>query len=167
LLTLSRLESTEPIRAPERIGLRELAAEAVELVAARAAAKPVTLDVEPGAEPAVDGDWEGLLRLLTNLLDNAIKYNHPGGSVRVRLHSADGQARLEVADSGIGIPPPHLARIFERFYRVDTGRAREEGGTGLGLAIVKHVAQAHGGRVEVESVLGSGSTFRVHLPLAG
>ncbi len=167
LLTLSRLESTEPIRAAERVDLGELAAEAVELVAARAAAKPVALELDPGSSPAVDGDWEGLLRLLTNLLDNAIKYNHPGGSVSVRLSEVDGQARMEVTDRGIGIPPLHLARIFERFYRVDSGRARDEGGTGLGLAIVKHVAQAHGGRVEVESTLGAGTTFRVLLPLAG
>ncbi len=166
LLVLSRLESAEPIRAPERVDLRELATEAVELVAARAAAKPVILELEPGGSPVVDGDWEGLLRLLTNLLDNAIKYNHPGGSAYVRLGEQDGLAQIEIADSGIGIASAHLARIFERFYRVDKGRAREEGGTGLGLAIVKHVAQAHHGKVEVESELGAGSTFRVLLPLA-
>ena len=167
LLTLSRLEGAESIRGPERLDLRELAVEATELVLQRAAAKPVSLELEPGASPAVAGDWEGLLRLLTNLLDNAIKYNHPGGSVRVSLGSNDGSAVIEVTDSGIGIPAAHLPRIFERFYRVDKGRAREEGGTGLGLAIVKHVAQAHKGRVEVESTLGAGSTFRVYLPLAG
>ena len=72
---------------------------------------------------------------------------------------------LEVTDSGIGVPQRDLPRIFERFYRVDSGRSREEGGTGLGLAIVKHAAQLHGGRVEVESELGRGSVFRVHLPL--
>jgi two-component system phosphate regulon sensor histidine kinase PhoR len=83
----------------------------------------------------------------------------------VRLFQADGQAVLEVSDSGIGIPQDALTRIFERFYRVDKGRAREEGGTGLGLAIVKHVTQAHGGQVEVESRIGRGTTFRVKLPL--
>ena len=167
LLTLSRLEGAASIRGPERLDLRELAVEATELVLQRAAAKPVSLELVPGVSPAVTGDWEGLLRLLTNLLDNAIKYNHPGGSVRVALGSTDGSAVIEVTDSGIGIPAAHLPRIFERFYRVDKGRAREEGGTGLGLAIVKHVAQAHKGRVEVESTLGAGSTFRVFLPLAG
>ena len=79
---------------------------------------------------------------------------------------ADGHALLEVTDTGIGIPQDALARIFERFYRVDKGRSRDEGGTGLGLAIVKHVAQTHGGQVEVESRIGKGSTFRVRLPLA-
>jgi two-component system phosphate regulon sensor histidine kinase PhoR len=84
----------------------------------------------------------------------------------VRLLEEDPDAVLEVEDSGIGIPPAHLGRIFERFYRVDSGRARDEGGTGLGLAIVKHVALAHQGRVEVESEPGRGSRFRVVLPRA-
>jgi two-component system phosphate regulon sensor histidine kinase PhoR len=110
------------------------------------------------------GDAEGLLRLLSNLLDNAVKYNRAGGTVRVRATAVEGEAVIEVADTGIGIAAAHRDRIFERFYRVDKGRAREEGGTGLGLAIVKHVAQAHGGRVEVESELGRGTTFRVRLP---
>ena len=166
LLTLSRLEGTEPFRAVERVDLRELAAEAVELVAARAAAKQVEVGVDEGPSPAVEGDPDGLIRLISNLLDNAIKYNRPGGEVRLRLAEHEGQALLEVRDTGIGIPLVHQSRIFERFYRVDKGRAREEGGTGLGLAIVKHVAQAHQGRVEVESEPGEGSTFRVLLPLA-
>jgi signal transduction histidine kinase len=86
--------------------------------------------------------------------------------VRVRTARRDGEALLEVRDTGIGIPADSLPRIFERFYRVDKGRSREEGGTGLGLAIVKHVAQQHGGRLEVESTLGQGSVFRLLLPLA-
>jgi two-component system phosphate regulon sensor histidine kinase PhoR len=164
LLTLSRLEGTEPFRTLEPVDLREIVAEAVELVAAHAAARPVEIAVEPGAAVTVEGDADGLLRLVSNLLENAIKYNRPGGRVTVRLARRGDQAELEVADTGIGIPAAHLARIFERFYRVDKGRAREEGGTGLGLAIVKHVAQAHRGRVEVDSEPGAGSTFRVLLP---
>jgi two-component system phosphate regulon sensor histidine kinase PhoR len=165
LLTLSRLEGTEALRKTERVDLREVAVEALELVRARAAAKPVTLELAPGAAVVDDGDADALLRLLSNLLDNAVKYNHPGGAVRVRLDEREGLASVEVEDSGIGIPAAQVDRIFERFYRVDTGRAREEGGTGLGLAIVKHVAQAHRGRVEVSSELGRGSVFRVFLPL--
>lgn len=80
------------------------------------------------------------------------------------MQQSNGEVIFEVADTGIGIPPNSLNRVFERFYRVDKGRSRDEGGTGLGLAIVKHVAQLHGGRVEVESHLGEGSVFRVHLP---
>ncbi len=166
LLTLSRLEGREPIRSLEEVDLRELAGEAIELVTARAAAKEVELELAPGDSPDIRGDAEGLLRLLVNLLDNAIKYNRPGGQVSIALDQAGDEVVLAVRDTGIGIPAAHLPRIFERFYRVDSGRAREEGGTGLGLAIVKHVALAHGGRVEVESVAGSGSTFRIHLPFA-
>jgi two-component system phosphate regulon sensor histidine kinase PhoR len=164
LLTLSRLEGREPIRSLDEVDLRDLASEAIELVTPRAAAKEIELALEPGPSPEIRGDAEGLLRLLVNLLDNAIKYNRPGGRVTVALDQSAGEVALTVTDTGIGIPPSHLPRIFERFYRVDSGRTREEGGTGLGLAIVKHVAQVHGGRVEVESESGRGSTFRVRLP---
>jgi two-component system phosphate regulon sensor histidine kinase PhoR len=165
LLTLSRLEGTAPLRTHERVDLREAVEEAIELLRAPAAAKAVTLRLEPGDSPVVPGDPDGILRLVANLLDNAVKYNRPAGEVVVRLRAAAGEAVLEVADTGIGIPAAALPRLFERFYRVDKGRSREEGGTGLGLAIVKHVAQAHGGRVEVESEPGRGSTFRIVLPI--
>jgi len=165
LLTLSRLEGTEPLRALEPVDLREVAEEALELVVPRAQAKAIRPQLEPGPPVIVRGDADGLVRLFVNLLDNAIKYNLEAGQVRVRISTRGDEAVLEVSDSGIGIVATHLTRIFERFYRVDKGRTREEGGTGLGLAIVKHVAQAHDGRVEVESEPGRGSTFRVLLPL--
>jgi two-component system phosphate regulon sensor histidine kinase PhoR len=168
LLTLSRLEGKEPLETLEPVDLRTVAREAIELVAGLAAAKQVTVELETGASPVVPGDPEGLFRLFSNLLENAVKYNQPGGQVAVALATrepAPATAVIEVRDTGIGIPGSALPRIFERFYRVDKGRAREEGGTGLGLAIVKHVAQAHQGRVEVESELGKGSTFRVLLPI--
>ena len=165
LLTLSRLEGTEALAAREPVNLRELATEAIDLLRPTAEARQVALELETGASPVVEGDEDGLLRLISNLLDNAIKYNRPSGSVRLRLRAENGHALLEIEDGGIGIPAASLPRIFERFYRVDKGRSREEGGTGLGLAIVKHVAQAHGGKVEVESRLGEGSLFRVLLPL--
>ncbi len=164
LLTLSRLENREPLDNLEAVELRDLVHEAIELVAGQAGARQVAVTLAPGASPVVWGDAEGLVRLLSNLLENAVKYNRQGGSVTVSLGERAGQAQIEVRDTGIGIPPAALPRIFERFYRVDKGRSREEGGTGLGLAIVKHVAQAHQGRVEVESELGVGSTFRVVLP---
>ncbi len=170
LLTLSRLESLERAPQHEPVDLLALVQRAVELMAKAAEEKGVEVRVEAQEVPPLPrlaGDAEGLERLVVNLLDNAIKYNRPQGRATLRLQSRGGQALLEVADTGIGIPPDALGRIFERFYRVDKGRAREDGGTGLGLAIVKHVAQAHGGQVEVESRLGQGSTFRVHLPLAG
>ncbi len=165
LLTLSRLEGKESLESFEPVDLRTVAGEAIELVAAQAAAKQVTVELVPGVSPIVPGDPEGLLRLFSNLLENAVKYNVPAGKVAITLGSGNDQATIEVRDTGIGMPGSALPRIFERFYRVDKGRAREEGGTGLGLAIVKHVAQAHYGRVEVESEQGKGSKFRVSLPL--
>jgi len=167
LLTLSRLEGVAPALEREPVALAAIVHRAVELIAAVAREKKVEIEVEAGDEPLppVLGDPDGLERLVLNLLDNAIKYNRPEGRITVRLSRTDGEALLEVTDTGIGIPPESIPRLFERFYRVDKGRAREEGGTGLGLAIVKHVAQTHGGQVEVESRAGQGSTFRVRLPL--
>jgi two-component system phosphate regulon sensor histidine kinase PhoR len=124
----------------------------------------ITGEVEEQPVASILGDREALERLVANLLDNGIKYNRNGGRLVKRLFADDDAAVLEVEDSGICIPADSLTRVFERFYRVDKGRSRSEGGTGLGLAIVKHVAQLHGGRVEVESHLGEGSVFRVFLP---
>ncbi len=179
LLTLSRLESFDERPRREPVDLAALVAHATELMSAAAAEKKVEVSVEvPAAAPAasargkaelplVSGDPDGLERMLVNLLDNAIKYNRPGGTVAVRLRRHGRHVVLEVSDTGIGIPQDALPRLFERFYRVDKGRAREEGGTGLGLAIVKHAVQTHGGEVDVESRMGEGTTFRVRLPVDG
>ncbi|PIU54241.1 MAG: PAS domain-containing sensor histidine kinase, partial [Deltaproteobacteria bacterium CG07_land_8_20_14_0_80_60_11] len=99
-----------------------------------------------------------------NLLDNAIKFSPADSTVWVDAQPAGSEIVIRVKDQGCGIPPEHLDRIFERFYRVDAGRSRKVGGTGLGLAIVKHIAQAHRGRVTVESTPGQGSIFSLHLP---
>jgi two-component system sensor histidine kinase SenX3 len=103
--------------------------------------------------------------MVHNLLDNAIRYNPDGGEVRATLSARDGRAELRIADTGLGIPSRDLARVFERFYRVDPARSRATGGTGLGLAIVKHVMAAHNGKVTVRSVEGAGSTFSLYIPL--
>ncbi len=164
LLTLSRLDSQQRAPEPEAVDLAELARHAVEVLAPRARKGDLELTLEaPDAVPAV-GERDELERLLLNLIENAIKYNRPGGRVRVRLDARDSELIIEVRDSGIGIPEEALERVFERFYRVDKGRSRDQGGTGLGLAIIKHVAQSHGGSIEVESKLGHGSTFIVRLP---
>jgi two-component system phosphate regulon sensor histidine kinase PhoR len=155
LLTLSRLESVGQAAEREPVDLSALAQRTVEMLSAAAREKRIRLEVRDEGLPRLPGDADGM----------EIKYNRPEGEVVVRLARAGGQALIEVSDTGIGIPPDALARIFERFYRVDKGRAREEGGTGLGLAIVKHLAQSHGGHVEVDSRMGRGSTFRVYLPL--
>jgi two-component system phosphate regulon sensor histidine kinase PhoR len=97
--------------------------------------------------------------VVVNLLDNAIKYTPAGGEVSISAADLGGEVRVDVTDTGIGIPEDDISRIFERFYRVDKARSRALGGTGLGLAIVKHIIQGHNGRLEVRSTLGKGSTF--------
>jgi two-component system phosphate regulon sensor histidine kinase PhoR len=105
-----------------------------------------------------------LEQAIVNLLENAVKYSDPGREVRVSAAQNDEEWIITVRDQGWGIARKHVSRIFERFYRVDTGRSRHLGGTGLGLAIVKHIAQAHGGTVSIESQPGKGSLFSIRLP---
>jgi two-component system, OmpR family, phosphate regulon sensor histidine kinase PhoR len=109
------------------------------------------------------GDRERLKQVMINLIDNAIKYNHSGGRVDISVAASGSEAMVSVTDTGVGIPPEDLPRIFERFYRVDKERSREAGGTGLGLAIVKHIIEAHDSTVGVESNPGSGSVFSFRL----
>ena len=120
---------------------------------------------EIGLDPVhLLGDHSQLVSAITNLLENAVKYTEPGGDVACRMVTHGSEAAIAIVDTGIGIPQKDLHRVFERFYRVDQGRSSGSGGTGLGLAIVRHVAVNHGGRVEVVSQEGSGSTFTVILP---
>ena len=112
------------------------------------------------------GDRRQLESALGNLVENAVKYSNPGGSVQIRVRLEGDYAEMMVADHGIGIPSGEHHRIFERFYRVDRARSRDTGGTGLGLSIVRHVATNHGGAVLVSSQEGEGSTFVLRLPLA-
>ena len=103
-------------------------------------------------------------QILTNLFDNAVRYTPAGGHVSVEVTGTADETIVTVRDTGAGIAPEHLPRIFERFYRVDPARSREAGGTGLGLAIVKHLMESHGGRVEAESTPGTGTAIRLHFP---
>jgi two-component system, OmpR family, sensor kinase len=128
---------------------------------------PVNVSLEGVDQVRVMGDLDRLKQLILNLVDNAIKYTPPGGTVRVSLSKADGSAEVVVADNGIGIPAEDLPRIFDRFYRVDKARSRSQGGSGLGLSIAKWIAEAHGGSIRVESRPGVGSTFVVTLPIVG
>lgn len=167
LLELSRIESgsvplrTEPIAAGELV--QRLLRELDPRLRAGELASEITIE---GAG-RVFADRSALEQVLANLLDNAIKYTPAGGRVAVQVRPApEARVRIEVEDSGLGIPRKDLPRIFERFYRVDPGRSRALGGTGLGLAIVKHQVQAMGGQVGVESQLGDGSRFWVDLPAA-
>lgn len=128
--------------------------------------KPVSVELSEVDQATVLGDEDRLKQVLLNLVDNGIKYTPPGGTVKLRLSKNDRQAFLSVCDTGVGIPAEDLPHIFDRFYRVDKARSREQGGSGLGLAIVKWVVQAHGGRIQVESTVDVGTTFTVTLPLA-
>jgi two-component system phosphate regulon sensor histidine kinase PhoR len=166
LLDLSRIESGSWRPTLERIDLGNLARETWAGLAARATAARVgfELDLEPGRGAVIDADADALRQVLTNLFDNALRYTPAGGKVACRLRRADGGSVVSVVDSGSGIPREHLTRVFERFYRADPSRSRDEGGTGLGLSIVKHLVEAHGGRVWAESELGSGTTISAFLP---
>ncbi|MCK4537000.1 MAG: two-component sensor histidine kinase, partial [Desulfuromonadales bacterium] len=127
----------------------------------------ISLDYQAEKEILIQGDELRLRQMFLNLISNGIKYTEEDGSLTIRF-SLDGEmARIEIEDTGIGMEPRHLSRIFDRFYRVDKARNRMDGGTGLGLSIVKWIAVAHGGSVTVTSVLGEGSTFVVLLPVAG
>jgi len=134
---------------------------------ARTLANGVELSLGELEQVEVEGDRDRLEQLLLNLVDNALRYTPPGGLVTLELVARAGWARLRVRDTGPGIPADHLPRIFERFYRIDQARSPDAGGTGLGLAIGQWIARAHGGRIEVESREGAGSTFTVLLPAAG
>ena len=132
----------------------------------RAEARRITLETAVPRELSASADRAALEQILTNLVDNAIKYTPEGGRVRITADARDGKILLAVEDNGPGIPAVHLPRLFERFYRVDDARSRELGGTGLGLAIVKHLVLANGGEISVESQVGRGSRFVVSLPRA-
>jgi two-component system phosphate regulon sensor histidine kinase PhoR len=132
-------------------------------LATQAEPQNITLRNDVAPDTLVYADARRLEQMLTNLVDNAIKFTRPNNTVTVSHESGD-RDRILVADNGDGIPAQHLERLFERFYRVDRARSREMGGTGLGLAIVKHLALLHGGEITVQSELGKGSTFTIHLP---
>ena len=162
LLDLSRLESGSAL--DESVALDAIVRDEGERFEEPAAEAGVGLSVRARGIPRVRGSSRDLALLVRNLVDNAIRYTRPGGLVDVDLTSDDGEVVLAIVDTGLGIPSRDLPRIFERFYRVDRARSRETGGTGLGLSIVKHVAENHGGRVEVTSELGQGTRFEVRLP---
>jgi heavy metal sensor kinase len=166
LLALSRLDAGEAQQEWVRLDLAALAGATSDQMQLLAEDKNINLTREAGHPVFVMGDQARLKQVVVNLLDNAFKYTPDGGSVHLRVRESSGRGVLEITDTGVGIPPEALPLVFERFFRVDRERSLEGSGAGLGLAIVKSICAAHGGRVEVESVLGSGSRFAVTLPLA-
>jgi two-component system phosphate regulon sensor histidine kinase PhoR len=165
LLSLSRIESGEAITEHSRIDVLDPLRDTCSRLAPSAEQKTVRLEIQAPEDPLEAlGDTETFQQIFDNLIDNAIKYTNPGGSVTVAARREGPRVRIDVCDTGVGIPQEDLPRIFERFYRVDRARARELGGTGLGLSIVKHSVQALGGEIRVESELGKGSAFTVRFP---
>jgi two-component system phosphate regulon sensor histidine kinase PhoR len=167
LLTISQLESGQVALNLHEVQLRPVAARVVEDLASRAAVGQVKLDNQIPVGLVAHADADRVQQVLFNLVDNAIKYGNAGAPVTIGGGpAADQQVTLWVRNEGAGIPPAAQERLFERFYRADKARSREQGGTGLGLAIVKHIVQTHGGEVQVESAPGQGATFRFTLPPA-
>ena len=167
LLDLSRIESGSWQPHAENVDVEAAARDAWSPFAVRAGERRIRFETAVQNAVTAPIDPDALRQIFTNLFDNALRHTQPAGSIRVTAEGAgkDGPAVLiRVADTGSGIPAEHLPRIFERFYRVDPGRSRQEGGTGLGLAIVKHLVEAHGGRVEAESELGRGTTILLYFP---
>ena len=160
IIQLSRLDenSTQFQRAP--VDLYDLCAQSIERLSTVAARQSVTLALT-GEHAEIEGVEQLLKEMIYNLLDNAIKYNVPGGSVTASVRKSAGRTILSVSDTGIGIPYAHQPRVFERFYRVDKSHSKEVGGTGLGLSIVRHAAQYHGARLELKSQPGKGTTITV------
>ncbi|MFT7686207.1 MAG: two-component system phosphate regulon sensor histidine kinase PhoR, partial [Candidatus Azotimanducaceae bacterium] len=168
LLSLSRLESDPDADNFQLVNFTEVVERTIEGALVNCVDKHLALIQKNCTTERlqIKGDVQALSQLVDNLMDNAIKYTPPHGKITVSLMSEKDFVRFQISDTGIGISQSEQNRVFERFYRVDKARSRELGGTGLGLAIVKNIAQQHGGSVAVESQLGRGSIFTVHMPLA-
>ena len=165
LLVLSRIESGQQPLKKEPIDFEKMAKNIIQLFEKSAKAKNLKISVETHPKPFVYlADLKSMEQAITNLIDNAVKYSEPEGSVDIRAYYQGNEVKIEVKDTGIGIPEADLPRIFERFYRVDKSRSRESGGTGLGLSIVKHIIEKHSGRIEAESVSQKGAKFTIFLP---
>jgi two-component system phosphate regulon sensor histidine kinase PhoR len=166
LLALSRIEQEDERKEIkfEKVNLSDLFRAAIQLCRPKAEEKKIRIDLDCEKDATAIFDPALIEQAVVNLLDNAIKYSDSQSSITLKSHQQNSEVIISVQDHGIGIAQKHLPRLFERFYRVDRARSRNMGGTGLGLAIVKHISQAHGGHVSVESKLGEGSCFSIHLP---
>lgn len=167
LLTLSRADAGQLRLAQERVDLLGLARDVAAHLADLAEEKEQRLQVEGSEGTGTRGDWVVLRQAVVNIVDNAIKYSPAGVPIHVRVGGDAERSWIAVSDGGPGIAPEHRDRIFERFYRVDKGRSRDLGGTGLGLSLAQWAVEAHGGRIELESEVERGSTFRLVLPAYG
>jgi two-component system, OmpR family, phosphate regulon sensor histidine kinase PhoR len=167
LLSLSRIELREHLAPNTPVDLRPLVAQMADTLTPLARDRRVEIVFTGGDGPAIVlGEADELLRVVENLVENAVKYGESGGRVDITLARHDGEVELAVRDYGAGIAPEHLPRLTERFYRVDVAESRDKGGTGLGLAIVKHIVNRHRGRLAIESEPGQGAMFTVAIPAA-
>jgi two-component system sensor histidine kinase SenX3 len=164
LLELTRLQGAEPLPSPEPVALDWVVAEVLDRTRTTSSAKGIEVTYSGPKGLMAYGSDSQFATAVTNLVENAIAYSGPDTKVELTMRQEDDWIEIDVADQGIGISPQDVDRIFERFYRADQARSRATGGTGLGLAIVKHIATNHGGRVDVTSALGAGSTFTLRLP---
>lgn len=164
ILELSLIEAGKVSVQPKELNLAAMVDEVFTNLSAKAAGKKIRLENKVSKEVAVLADVNRLEQILTNLVDNAVKFNREKGSVSITHETSNGKDLIHITDTGEGISGEHLQRIFERFYRTDRARSREIGGTGLGLAIVKHLALLHGGEVSAVSTAGKGSTFTLEFP---
>jgi heavy metal sensor kinase len=164
LLTLCREDAGTKRPPGEPVDLGRLVGDVVETIRPLAEAKQLQLGSSRNGLLTIRGDEARLRQVFYNLLDNAIKYTPPGGRITVQLDQGEGAAVVRVCDTGIGIPPDHLPHVFDRFYRVDRSRSREQGGTGLGLSIAQSIVAAHGGTIHLDSAPGQGTTCTVILP---
>jgi len=168
LLNLSKIEDHKATPEWQPVAINELIERAVTIFQPRATEKSLSIEVNlPENLPLVQGDPDMLRQVLINLIDNAVSYTQEGGMIRVSAEAGENKVKVAVQDNGIGIPEDSISRVFERFYRVDKARSREQGGTGLGLSIVKHIIDVHHGSVQVNSKVGEGSTFTFVLPVNG
>lgn len=163
ILRLSQLDSVEEVLDAEPVDLYKMAFDCREMLEMQANKHRVTVRIK-GESQIVSANRQMMEELIYNLCDNAIRYNHVGGEVMVTVENVEGQTRLSVRDTGIGVSESDRDRIFERFYRVDKSRSKQTGGTGLGLAIVKHIAVMHRAKIEMESKLGEGTEITVIFP---
>lgn len=168
LEAISKLESGELVLDQRTFDLHELCKDAIDSLEMRARERNIRLGFKEGSDRPVYvyADKDRIRQVLVNLLVNSIKYGRDGGSTLFGFYDMDENILVEVTDTGIGIEPQHLPRVFERFYRVDKSRSREQGGTGLGLAIVKHILEAHKQVINVRSTYGIGTTFTFTLKKA-
>jgi signal transduction histidine kinase len=167
LLDLSRLESGEVPLQREEVPVAPLVSRVVSEIEVARPSSDVTIGRDIDTDlPALEADAARVHQVLFNLVDNAVRFTPPGGAVTIGAHRVNGHVEISVADTGSGIPSEALPRLFERFYRVDTARSREDGGTGIGLAIARSIVEAHGGHIHAESKMGKGSVFTFDLPAA-